>query len=82
MHLYRYKWWPLPSCLVPNTLEFRNPGRRIPVCYMGVRIVCPGMAPPPDARTWIDRLHLFQPAWLMRWWYIVMLVLNIVTIGH
>ena len=38
--------------------------------------------PPPDARTWIDRLHLFQPAWLMRWWYIVMLVLNIVTIGH
>ena len=29
-----------------------------------------------------DRLHLCQPAWLMRWWYIVTLVLNIVTIVH
>ena len=28
----------------------------------------------------IDRLHLFQPAWLMRWWYIVTLVL-VVQIG-
>ena len=25
-------------------------------------------------------LHLFQPAWLMRWWYIVTLVPNIVAI--
>ena len=36
--------------------------------------------PTANGTRYIDRLHLFQPAWPMRWWYIVTSVPNTVTI--
>ena len=65
--------------LVEDALLFHHP--QLYICPSSPQVQ-PHLADSHIRCREIDRLHLFQPAWLMRWWYIVTWMLNIVTIVH